>query len=300
MKESLPRPLRDPAPAVWPWQSGLAGTMNTNSGGGPDITIVTPSFNQGDFVEETLRSVLLQAGVALEYLVYDGGSQDGTARILDYYRPILSSLRIGPDGGQAAALASAFRASNGEVLGFVNSDDLLLPGALAHVVELFRSDPGVMVVVGRTLLIDEAGRTFYRSVGMTPTFRSLLDWGTGGFCQPSVFFRRDAYSAAGGVDPGLTFAFDYDLFTRMAKLYPFRRTARFLSAFRHHGASKSATLQKVRRMEDEAVRARHQGAGASAACRGLSRAWYQARFLTFTAAVRLGDLIRHGETEAGR
>jgi glycosyltransferase involved in cell wall biosynthesis len=107
----------------------------------PKLTIITPSFNQGAFIERTIRSVLGQGYPALEYVVQDGASDDGTLAVLDAYRDRLAACVSEPDGGQADALNRAFARTGGEIMGWINSDDMLLPGALAAVARHFERNP---------------------------------------------------------------------------------------------------------------------------------------------------------------
>jgi glycosyltransferase involved in cell wall biosynthesis len=189
----------------------------------PRFSVITPSFNQGPFIERTVRSVLDQVGdFDLEYLVFDGGSTDSTLDVLRRHEGRLQ-WTSGPDDGQVDAINNGLRACKGDIIGWVNSDDTLAPGALAGVVDAFRRDPGGLWVHGRSELIDEHDQPIRRLVSeykhrncVRYSYDRLL---TENFIhQPSVFWRREAMSRAGWLDPTSELAFDYDWFLRLAKL----------------------------------------------------------------------------------
>src|SRR6185436_555558 len=128
----------------------------------PRISIVTPSFRQAHFIERTIRSVLEQGYPNLEYHVQDGGSTDGTVPILERYAPRLSSWASERDSGQSQAINRAFAKTSGDIMAWINSDDVLFPGALAYVADFFNRNPDVDVVYGHRVLIDEEDREIGR------------------------------------------------------------------------------------------------------------------------------------------
>lgn len=219
----------------------------------PRISIVTPSYNQAHFLEETIQSVLDQGYPHLEYIVMDGGSTDDSAEIIRGYAERLTYWVSAPDGGQANAIEQGFERATGEILGWVNSDDLLLPGSLEHVAHQFRQHPEVDFLAGGFVPIDEQGRVTWCFWPVTPTFERLL---LVGFYvgQQACFWTRRAYDRAGGIDPSFHFAMDGDLFLRILRCGKAISTTRLLACFRSHRASKSARLQDV----NEAERARIQ------------------------------------------
>ena len=221
----------------------------------PRITVVTPSYNQAPFLADTLRSVLDQGYPKLEYIVLDGGSTDGSADIIRRHADRLTYWRSAPDGGQAAALADGFRRATGDVLCWVNSDDVLLPGTLAYVGEQFaRHGDAWQWLIGGTVIIDEVNRAVeYRPAFPAVTFNVML-WGGCGFYQPSCFWRRSLYEAVGGLDPTFQFCMDYDLFVRFADRTRPRRTRRRLSAFRVHAGAKTTRLTAIQKREDQRIR----------------------------------------------
>ncbi len=226
----------------------------------PKISIVTPSFNQGRFLEETIQSVILQNYQDMEYLIMDGGSTDDSAQIIRKYEPRLTYWVSERDKGQADAIFRGFKIATGDILGYLNSDDLLLPGALDAVSEYFQAHPHADAVVGGSFLIDGTSapillkKGFFLpncNVGTRITHHRLLYYYCTGFHQPAVFWRRTAYEKAGGFDTSLSFSFDYDLFLRLSKAKPFGKITRFLAAFREHESSKSNTIRDVMCRENE-------------------------------------------------
>ena len=180
----------------------------------PLITIITPSFQQARFLRACLDSVLNQDYPNLEYLVMDGGSTDGSVEILKSYgdRFVWSS---GPDGGQAAAINAGIRRSRGAILGYLNSDDTLLPGALRAVANAFASNPKVDVVYGDAEIIDVSGGV----VGIYPTraFEEATFVGDCYICQPAAFWRRETQHRVGLLDESFHSALDYEYWIRIAR-----------------------------------------------------------------------------------
>ena len=250
----------------------------------PVITIVTPSFNQADFLEEAMRSVLGQGYPRLEYIVMDGGSADGSVDIIRRHAARLAHWESAPDRGQADAIARGFALGSGEILGWLNSDDVLLPGALAAVAAWFRRHPSAECGIGASLLIDREtrcrrdarGRPAFNP-GLGRSFADLLHRGCSGFNQPAVFWRRDAFRAVEGFDREMRFCFDYDLFLRLARRRRLGGIPAFLAAFREHDGSKTARLQAVRESEQAELWRRYGRSGAPGLASGLACAWGAAR-----------------------
>ncbi|RNC70388.1 MAG: glycosyltransferase [Desulfuromonadales bacterium] len=227
----------------------------------PTISIVTPSYNQAGYLEATMKSILDQGYPNLEYIIMDGGSTDGSAEIIRKYSDRLTHWESAPDKGQADAIFRGFERATGEILCYVNSDDLLLPGSLERVGSWFQSNPAEEWVVGGSVLIDHEGKPIIRSrrglpeadLGVKVTFKRLLLHNCGGFHQPASFWRRKAFEEIGGFDRALRFCFDYDLFFRLAKRKPSGRIRSFLAAFRYHPTSKTSTLDSVFHEENETL-----------------------------------------------
>lgn len=222
----------------------------------PRITVVTPSYNQAKYLEHTVLSVLKQGYPDLEYIVMDGGSTDGSVEILGKYVGRLAHMESGKDNGQADAVLRGFRRATGEILCYVNSDDMLLPGALLAVGEHFAANPGTELLVGGSVQVDENGELWRDrknrlsfNLGTEVSHLQLLFVGCR-FAQPASFWRRSAFFEAGGFDPDLRFCFDYDMYLRLTLRKPGARLQKFLAAFRVHAASKSSTLQEIRSREN--------------------------------------------------
>lgn len=206
----------------------------------PRISIVTPSFNHARFIGQTVRSVLGQGYPDLEYLVLDGGSTDGTGEVLEPYRPSLAYYRSHPDDGQAAALAEGFARCTGEILGYVNSDDMLAPDALAFVADFFEQHPAIDAIYSHRLAVDEAGRVAWYWILPSHSDYRQSRWDL--IPQETCFWRRGLLERAGNVDPSFRFAMDYELFVRYMRAGRFARVDRFLGAFRQHAAAKTSTM----------------------------------------------------------
>src|SRR5262249_1995819 len=177
------------------------------------IAIVTPSFNQGAFLERTLASVLGQQYPRLEYVVQDGGSTDGTLAVLQRYRDQLTHWESVRDRGQAHAINLGFRRTTGDIMAYLNSDDLLFPGALAFVARYFAAHPQVDVVYGHRVIIDEQDQEVGRWV-LPPHEDEVLSW-TDPVPQETVFWRRRVWERVGGaMDESFQFALDWDLLLR--------------------------------------------------------------------------------------
>jgi len=243
-RQYSPRPLvlRLPAPP------------RTHSDDLPDISIVTPSFNQGRFLERTVRSVLEQGYSGLEYIVQDGGSTDETAAILGRYSSAFATCDSRKDRGQAHALNLGFSRSRGSILAYLNSDDLLLPGALAAVGSYFAEHPDVDVLYGHRIVIDEEDNEIGRWV-MLPHEDRALKWNDY-IPQETLFWRRRIWDAIGGCfDESFHYALDWDILLRFREAgAKFVRLPRFLGAFRIHDSQKSTLhvrtigLQEARRL----------------------------------------------------
>lgn len=210
------------------------------------VSIVTVAFNAAATIEETIRSVLSQEGADFDYIVVDGGSNDGTAAIVERYAPMLSWWTSEPDRSQAEALNKGFARATGDVLGFLNADDVLLPGALRAVADAFVREPRADIVYGEVEWIDAAGRSTGFHAGNIATLDEVLDiyrvwWAQRQWVQPEVFFRRTLKERAGAFDERYHLAFDFDFWVRC-----FRAGARVsrlpqrLVKFRLHPGQKSS------------------------------------------------------------
>jgi glycosyltransferase involved in cell wall biosynthesis len=212
----------------------------------PSITVLTPSFNQAEFLEESIRSVLDQGYPNLEYLVLDGGSTDGSVNLLKRYDGRLRWVSE-RDGGQGFALNNGFRSTTGEIIGWINSDDRYAEGTLAAVGEFFAGHPDVEWLYGRCPIIDRQGRetkaliTFYKEFWQRRySYHRLL---VENFInQPAVFFRRRLLDRVGPIDPTYHCALDYELFLRMGDVARPAFLDRVLAYFRVYGINKMSVF----------------------------------------------------------
>ena len=205
----------------------------------PTISIVTPSYNQGDFVEWTVRSVFEQRYPKLEYIFMDGGSTDNTLERVEPYRKRFLHFESGPDGGQSAAIAKGFRYAAGDIMAYLNSDDVLLPGTLNFVADYFHQNPSVDFIYGHRCFINESNEVIRHWI--LPPHSSFLMRRWDLIPQETCFWRRSLFEKMGNIDPSYHFAMDYDLFVRYMSAGKFRRVNRFLAAFRVHQNAKTST-----------------------------------------------------------
>ena len=225
----------------------------------PTISIVTPSFQQGRFIGRTVHSVVGQDYPALEYFVQDGGSTDETVDVLRRFDGVLTGWASEPDTGQADAINRAFHRTSGEIMAWLNSDDLLLPGTLACVSRYFVAHPDVDVVYGHRIMIDETDGQIGAWVLPRHDDRALTyaDY----VPQETLFWRRSIWDAAGGyVDPSFGYALDWDMLLRFrdadAKMV---RLPRFLGAFRIHSEQKTSAADALGLEEMARLRERVHG-----------------------------------------
>ncbi len=207
------------------------------NGDGPLVSIVTPSFNMGGFIEETIQSVLSQDYPHIEYIVVDGGSTDGT---LDILRRSASRLRYvsEPDRGQTDAINKGFRLSRGSIFGFLCADDTYLPGAVSTAVRHLLANPGLAGIYGEGYLVAENGA----NLGRYPTrdFDPDLLKTECFICQPAAFLRREAFVDAGMMDVDLHCGLDYDLWIRLAKRrHTLLKVDQYLATSRMHRGAKT-------------------------------------------------------------
>ena len=179
----------------------------------PTLTVVTPTFNQGVFIKRTVESVLTQKYPGLEYIIKDAGSTDETMSILEPFRQRLAHVESTPDHGLANGINIGFARSAGELMAYLNSDDLLLPGALHYVAAFFSKHPDIDVVYGHRVVIDEYDREIGRWV-LPPHDNEILSWADY-VPQETLFWRRRIWDAVGGsIDESFRFAVDWDLLIR--------------------------------------------------------------------------------------
>ena len=249
LNQHPPRPLAPSAP-YW---------LKTPEAAAPRIAIVTPSYQQGHFLERTIRSVLDQGYPNLQYHVQDGGSTDGTREVLERYSDKLTWVSE-RDSGQTQAINRGFARVSGDIMAWLNSDDILLPGALAFVADYFAAHPEVDVIYGHRLLIDENDRQIGR--WMVPRHNDyVLSWADY-VPQETLFWRRRLWEKVGErVDESFRFAMDWDLLVRFRDADArFVRVPRFLGGFRIHPQQKtSAAINEIGFAEMSRIRERALG-----------------------------------------
>ena len=211
----------------------------------PKISVITPSFNQGEYIETTIRSVLSQEYPNVEYIVIDGGSTDGTRDIIRKYESRVSYWISERDRGQTHAINKGLEVATGEILAYLNSDDYYLPGALSHVAQYAREHPEVDLIHGRCRKVDAAGRNIGSHFASISEYREIVDlwnvwWKQRQFVQPEVFWTRRIANQIGPFREELQFVMDYDYWARILRAGgQVGRIDAELSCFRFQPAQKS-------------------------------------------------------------
>lgn len=182
----------------------------------PKISIVTPSYSQGNFLEQTIQSVLNQDYPNLEYIVIDGGSTDNSVDIIKKYENKIAYWVSEKDKGQSGAINKGFQHATGDILHWLNSDDLLVPGALFSIADFFSTHPEVDCVIGDLEVIDAQGRVLFMKKAIPFHYSSAL-YTAALVPQPSTFFTRKAWQKTGALDVSLQYTMDFDFFLRMAQ-----------------------------------------------------------------------------------
>ena len=201
------------------------------------ISIVTVSYNQAEFLERTIRSVAEQDFRDVEYIVVDPGSTDGSRDIIQRYRSRITEVVLEPDSGSADGLNKGFARASGKILGFLNSDDVLLGGALGRVAAFFTAHPDVDVVSGHAAIIDARDHKL-RNCYSERFSLTRYAYGNAIMMQPSTFFRAEVFRRCGGFNPENMVAWDGELYVDMALAGARYAVAdEFWSGFRLHPAS---------------------------------------------------------------
>jgi len=209
----------------WPWSESaepLSAVIQKELSL-PTISIVTPSFNQGSFIEKTIRSVLLQGYPKLEYIIIDGGSIDESVEIIRKYEKWITYWVSEPDGGQGNAINKGIEHASGDIIAWLNSDDCYIEGAFFRVAEAFHSHPGCAAVVGSCRRITPEGTLLNIIQPNKLTRDDIVDWSYGGnlFYQPSTFMASWAVKEAGKIREDLFIAIDYEYWLRLMMKGPF-------------------------------------------------------------------------------
>ena len=255
-------PLPNPLPkgegtsgrAGWPWTP--APRWRTPAAP-PRITVVTPSFNQGRFLEATIRSVLQQEYPNLEYIIMDGGSTDGTLDVIRRYEPWLSGWSSAPDDGPAQAINRGLAQATGDILCWLNADDLYLPGALWAAAEAFTRRPEAALVYGEGWYIDEAGERIEPCRFVRRRFDRRYLVNRDPILQPAAFWRRELWRATGPLDEALRWVFDWEWFIRAHAQGEFVYLPRDLALYRIQPAALTRTGGLPRQLEHGRVTRRY-------------------------------------------
>lgn len=265
----------------------------------PLVSIVTPSYNQGRFIEETILSVKNQDHPNIEHIVVDGGSTDGTLEVLKKYERTYNMRWVSePDRGMYQAVNKGLRMGRGEIQGYLNSDDLYLPWAVATVADFFRNNPDVDVVYGDMMglkLNHKLVLCFY------PPFNLRYVQRTGFLGQPTVFWRRRVFQQLGGFDEELKFVGDCDYWMKAGRVFSIKKINEFLAIERDHSQAKRFAKHDSLKKELQKVRARYCDLGSTQGRVGriCDRVWaflwqryYMCRFL-YSHCMRISNASNH-------
>lgn len=201
------------------------------------VSIITPSFNQASYLEQTMLSVLRQDYARIEYIVVDGASTDHSVDIIRKYKNKLAYWVSEKDNGQADAINKGFAHATGDIVAWLNSDDTYLAGTVSAAVKIFDENPDVVLVYGNMLAVDEHGKTFNTLSYKQLTLEDLLCFQIIG--QPAVFMRRSALQKTGGLDSTFHFLLDHHLWIRLAQLGKILHVPQTWSTARYHAEAKN-------------------------------------------------------------
>jgi len=222
----------------------------------PKISIVTPSYNQAEFLERTILSVLNQNYLNLEYIIIDGGSNDGSVEIIKKYEKYLTYWVSEKDKGQGCAISKGFEKSTSDILAWLNSDDTYLPGTFYKIAKDFRQNSEVDLIFGNIYFIDDTDKRI-RELRFTEFDFSTLIYEGGNLHQTGTFWTRKIYEKVGGLNSNYKFCMDYDFFCRAAKVGKLCHTRDFLANFRIHANAKSSTISHIGHKEHKEITKRY-------------------------------------------
>jgi glycosyltransferase involved in cell wall biosynthesis len=262
----------------------------------PLVTIITPTLNQGRFIEGAIRSIRDQSYSRIEHIVIDGGSGDGTLETLRRLEGAYDMRWVSEsDRGMYDAINKGLAGAKGEVLAYLNSDDVYPPWAVEVAVEALRASPGIDVIFGDGLAIDvETGR---QRLAFVPPFDASSMARVGSLVQPAVFIRRGVYERFGGFDPDLRFVGDLEYWLRIAKGAQFGRVNEVLAVERIHGAAMSSASAAAMALEETAIRRRYRPATdrlGRLAARSRAAVWRRRLWIQFLRSARTRGSIRGG------
>jgi GT2 family glycosyltransferase len=219
----------------------MSGAMSSIDADLPLVSIITPSFNQADYLEETILSVLNQDYPNIEYIVIDGGSTDGSVEIIERYADRLAYWVSEPDEGQAHATNKGWRRSTGEIIAYINSDDPYLPGALSTTVDYFRLHPDIGLVYASSYASQVENDQSVVQSQEAPPFNLVHLARRCFIAQPTVFFRRSVLESIGFLDESFHYCMDYDYWMRAAAVTKFGRLRSYTAVTRYHSNSKTGS-----------------------------------------------------------
>ena len=235
----------------------------------PLVTIVTPSFNQAAYLEETIQSVLAQEYRDIQYILIDGGSMDGSLKVIKKYASRLDYWVSEKDSGQTDALNKGLALTKGKYCGWINADDRLKPNAVAEAVEYLEKNSHVGMVYGDADFIDAKGSVLGKFAARQTDYAKLLK-GYVHIPQQSAFWRASLWWQVGPLNPDVTFAMDYDLWVRLAKLSKLKYLPKLWAEFRLHQESK--TLRNDMRAWEDMLKV-HKREGGSAFSVIVAKYW---------------------------
>jgi len=294
---SIPTLADLPAPPSgktgFPWTQASAPLPATLPDGTPwpRVTIMTPSFNQAAFLEETIRSVLLQGYPNLEYRIFDGGSTDGSVEIIRQYAPWLTAWRSQKDRGHWDAISRGWDGATGEILAYLNSDDTYLPNAIQRAVSALCADPRAPAVCGGELEIDREGWVIRERIIPPVTWHSLI--ASHFVPQPAIWVRHRAFAQAGGWDTQYHVSFDYELWTRVARLGDFAMVRAPLATTRWHTSTVTMTHRLKTGEEDRRIIANILASPAGRALSWRERNYVRARLNYILIGIYLDDPLQY-------
>lgn len=240
MTGDLPEP--PPGQSGWPWIGDSSPPPETVLEGSPwpKISVVTPSFNQGPFIEATIRSALLQGYPNLELIIIDGGSTDGTLEVIRKYEPWLAYWVSEPDRGQGQAVNKGIRKATGEILHWLNSDDLLLPGSFQLAARVFHAHPETRILCGQARIIDANGSICGELRSEYHTWEELATNPRNSVRQVSTFFDTWLFEELGFINENLHIALDSDWMARATQFNKPLILKEYLTAYRAHPGAKTS------------------------------------------------------------
>jgi len=259
--------------------------MSMTEGGWPRVSIVMPSYNQVDYIERAIVSVLEQDYPDLELIVIDGGSTDGSVEVIRKYETRLAYWVSEKDRGQSHAINKGLQHASGEWVGWQNSDDLFLPGGIRAMVSRARCCPTAGLVIGDMRLIDRHGNCIRDMCYVTPTYRSVLAEGMV-LTNQSALWRRRLHEQIGWLDESLHFGFDFEWFLRLLKTTPGVHVPAVVGCLRLHEQTKTALRQPDFAREYAQIR---QGREVG---RLRRHAYAMRRLALYACQGRLGYLVR--------